>query len=97
MGSRKPAANAKRLAAFKASLGDMDDLFEREEDRQDALAARREDALREKACERKKRYTCRSDAEEAVRLCAEHGTLGLRCYKCRYCGGWHLTSKAPRA
>ena len=96
MGSRKPAANAKRLAAFKADLGSMDDLFGREEERRDALAARREEALREKTCERKKRYGCRSDAEEAIRLCAEHGTRGLRCYKCRYCGGWHLTSKPQR-
>lgn len=96
MGSRKPSANAKRISAFKAGLGSSDDLFIREERRQGALEACREEARRERACERKKRYASRADAEEAARLCAEHGRRGLRCYKCSYCGGWHLTSKAPR-
>lgn len=97
MGSRKPSAKAKQMASFKAELGSMDDLFGREEQRQDALLARREEARRERACDRKKRYTTRADAEEAIRLCAEHGTRGLRCYKCSYCGGWHLTSHPREA
>ena len=96
MGSRKPSANAKRISAFKAGLSSMDDLFTREGQRQGTLDARREEARRERACDRKKRYASRADAEEAARLCAEHGRRGLRCYQCPYCGGWHLTSKAPR-
>ena len=97
MGSRKPSAKAKQMASFKAELGSMDDLFGREEQRQDALLARREEARRERACDRKKRYATRADAEEAIRLCAEHGTRGLRCYKCSYCGGWHPTSHPREA
>ena len=49
-----------------------------------------------KACTSKKRYPYRSDAEEAIELCAQHGTRGLHCYRCPYCDGWHLTSKPMR-
>ena len=28
-----------------------------------------------------------------VRACAAQGPTGLRCYRCPYCEGWHLTSK----
>ena len=98
MSSRKPSANAKRVSAFKSSLGDedaagFDHLFSREEDRNDRLAAEREEALYEKSCSSKNRYASRADALEAIALCADHGRRGLRCYKCSYCGGWHLTSK----
>lgn len=93
MGSRKPSARARQVARFKQGLGDMDDAFAREERLQDRRESEREEALERKACTSKNRYTCRSDAEEAIRLCAEHGTRGLRCYRCTYCGGWHLTSK----
>ena len=97
MVSRKRSARAKQVADFKAHLGsDMDTLFEREERRQEHLSKEKEDALRYKACESKNRYSCRSDAEEAVRLCAEHGTTGLHSYRCPHCNGWHLTSKPQR-
>ena len=97
MSSRKPSANAKRINAFKAQLGDLDDLFGREQARQDELAERREEALYEKACASKNRYATKSDAQEAILRCAEHGTRGLHAYRCSYCGGWHLTSKQPRS
>ena len=96
MGSRKPSAKAKQVSAFKAQLGDMDDIFAREEKRREDLSSRKEAALRLKACESKTRYSSRGEAEEAIRLCAEHGTRGLHCYRCSYCNGWHLTSKPMR-
>ncbi len=96
MGSRKPSANAKKVAKFKAQLGGMDDLFAREAARRERRSAEHEAALERRACTSKNRYAFRSDAEEAIRLCAEHGTHGLHSYKCPYCGGWHLTSKPER-
>ncbi len=94
MTSRKPSAKAKRVAEFKSRLYGMDDsAFEAERRRRSKKAQRHEEALREKSCTSKNRYSTRGDAEEAIRACAEHGTRGLHCYKCDYCGGWHLTSK----
>mgnify|MGYP003205428972 CR=1 FL=1 len=92
MSSRKPSAKAKRVAEFKASLGGLDDAFNREKRKQTKRAIEREHALEAKACTTKKRYAYRSDAEEAIELCAQHGTRGLHCYRCPYCEGWHLTS-----
>ena len=93
MASRKPSAKAKRVAEFKAGLAGMDDIFEQENRRRDKRAAEHEAALEKKMCTSKKRYHYRADAEEAIRLCAEHGTRNLHCYLCPYCDGWHLTSK----
>lgn len=92
MASRKPSANAKRVSEFKASLGGLDDLFAREERRSDEISAKKEAALREKACESKNRYVSRYDAQQAIDACAAHGTTGLHYYRCPYCKGWHLTS-----
>lgn len=92
MSSKKPAARAKQMAAFKAQATSMDDLFGREERRRESMAARREEARYEKACASKNRYATRGEAEAAIIACAEHGRSGLSCYKCTYCGGWHLTS-----
>lgn len=97
MGSKKRSAKAKQVAEFRASFGEgVDDLFAREDARRAAAAQEKEAALRHKACESKNRYVFRSDAEEAIRLCAEHGTTGLHAYRCDYCNGWHLTSKPER-
>lgn len=96
MASRKPSAKAKRVAEFKAGLGGDGDVFERERRRNDKRAAEREAALERKTCTSKNRYANRNDAEEAIRLCAEHGTRGLHAYRCPYCDGWHLTSKPQR-
>ena len=96
MGSRKPSAKAKQVAAFKAELGGMDDIFAREERRREQRAAEHEEALREKACRSKNRYSCRSETEEAIRACADHGTTGLHSYRCPFCNGWHLASKPER-
>lgn len=70
-----------------------EDLFARERTRQAQAEAEHNAALRRKACERKQRYATLADAQEAIEACAAHGTRGLRTYKCRYCNGWHLTSK----
>ena len=100
MGSRKPSAKARQKAEFEAQLGgstsSFDSLFEREERRRETRAVEREAALRAKACESKNRYAFLSDAEEAIELCAAHGTRGLHAYRCPYCNGWHLTSKPER-
>lgn len=99
MGSKKRAAWAKQKAEFDAQLGGsgrgFDDIFAREEQRRAEASEKRESALRNKACESKNRYAFLSDAEEAIELCALHGTKGLHAYRCPYCNGWHLTSK-PR-
>lgn len=92
MGSRKRSARAKQIEDFKSQLGDMDEAFDREEERRKREAEEKEGALRWKSCESKKRYPNREEAEDAIEACARHGTTGLRCYRCDYCRGWHLTS-----
>lgn len=94
MGSKKRSARAKQVAEFKASLdaSGMDDVFAREEQRREDMTARREAALREKACESKNRYASRVEAEENLAWCEARGIRGLSIYRCQYCNGWHLTS-----
>ena len=95
MGSKKRSAWTREKAAFAAELdgaASVDDLFARERERQDELAQERDDAQRWKACERKTRYDTRADAEDAAAACVAHGAPRLHVYRCRYCGGWHLTS-----
>ena len=90
MGSRKKSARAAQRAAFESQLGDdLGGVFAREN-------ARHEEHLRYKACERKKRYATRDEAQEAIRACRSHGSRDLHCYECDYCGGWHLTHKPAR-
>ena len=96
MASRKPSAQAKRVSKFKSELGGLDDLFASEERRADDLTAKKEAALRDKACESKNRYPSRYEAEQAIASCAAHGKKGLHTYRCPYCKGWHLTSKPKR-
>ena len=69
----------------------MSDLFAREDERRDA---RMPSAMRRryKSCERKNRYDTRAEAEAVMAECENRGRRGLACYKCEYCGGWHLTS-----
>ena len=66
--------------------------FAREDERRDALDAERDEAWRYKSCERKNRYDTRAEAEAVMADCENRGRRGLACYKCEYCGGWHLTS-----
>ncbi len=96
MGSKKRSAWAKQKVEFNASLGGMDDVFAREDNRRRHTSAEKEAVLRKKACESKNRYSCKSDAEAAIASCAEWGTTGLHTYRCPYCNGWHLTSKPER-
>ena len=96
MGSRKPSAKAKQVEAFRSQLGGMDDIFAREERRQEDVREQRAVALRNKACESKNRYASRAEAQEAIRACEAHGKRGLHSYRCQYCDGWHLTSKPKR-
>ena len=93
MTSRKPSAKAKKVAEFKSQLGGMDDVLAQEKLRQDGLAESREAAARNRACESKNRYSSRSEAEEMIAVLASYGKRGLHCYRCKYCNGWHLTSK----
>ena len=80
------------FAHIAATGGDMSDLFAREDERRDALNAERNEAWRYKSCERKNRYDTRAEAEAVMADCENRGRRGLACYKCEYCGGWHLTS-----
>ena len=92
MGSRKRSARAKQVADFKASLGGMDDIFAREDQRHEDMEARHAARLREKACESKNRYHSYDEAQENLAWCEERGVRGLHIYRCPYCDGWHLTS-----
>lgn len=92
MTSRKRSARQKQIAEFKAQAGGLDDVFAREAHRRDELDERKDLARRNRACESKMRYSSRSEAEGAIAACAARGRGGLRCYRCQYCGGWHLTS-----
>ena len=92
MGSRKRSARQKQQEAFREGLGSFDDAFARIERDHAELAERREAAYRTKSCSSKNRYDTRWDAEAAIASCEEHGRRGLSCYRCEFCGGWHLTS-----
>lgn len=96
MGSKKRSAWAKQTAEFKASLGGMDDVFAREQEARTRREKERAANLRNKTCDSKNRYATRSEAELAIRSCAEHGTRGLHAYRCPYCNKWHLTSHPQR-
>ncbi|MGI6218092.1 MAG: hypothetical protein ACOYIK_10845 [Coriobacteriales bacterium] len=96
MASKKPSSRAKQIANFKSQLGGMDDIFEREDNRRTQDEMRRENARRNKACESKNAYDSRGEAQAAIAACEEHGVRNLRCYKCPYCGKWHLTSKPQK-
>lgn len=100
MGSRKQSAKARQRADFEASLysggGALSGAFASEDARRERDEAVREERLRYKACDRKKRYASRSEAEAAIKDCKRHGSRDLHCYKCDYCGGWHLTHKGGR-
>lgn len=92
MGSKKRSAREKQKMAFLADLGneDMgvsDSLFAAEDKRRDRMHAKHEEALR---------YNSRLEAQDAIAACAAHGRGGLACYKCSWCGGWHLTSHPQR-
>lgn len=93
MGSRKRSARQKQVEAFKAQLADsLDDVYARAEQDRAAAEERREAAYRAKSCESKNRYATYWDAQEAISWCEAHGRTGLTCYRCEFCGGWHLTS-----
>lgn len=90
MGSQKRSARKARRSAFERGLGDV---FAREDARRAQQRKQREEALRYKACERKKRYASEAEAKDAIRSCERHGSRDLHCYRCPYCNGWHLTHK----
>lgn len=94
MGSKKRSAWSRQKSEFLAGAtgGDMADLFAAEGERRDEMDAERDEAFRYKSCERKNRYDSRMEAEAVIADCENHGRRGLTCYKCEYCGGWHLTS-----
>lgn len=97
MGSKKKSARAAQRAAFESQLGDdLGGVFAREDARQQAASKAREERRRYKACDRKKRYPSKAEAEAAIVACRHHGSRDLHCYKCEYCGGWHLTHKPAR-
>lgn len=94
MGSQKRSARKARRSAFERCLGDeLGDVFAREDARRAQQRKQREEALRYKACERKKRYASEAEAKDAIRSCERHGSRDLHCYRCPYCNGWHLTHK----
>ena len=94
MGSQKRSSRKARRSAFERGLGDeLGNVFAREDARRAQQRKQREEALRYKACERKKRYASEAEAKDAIRSCERHGSRDLHCYRCPYCNGWHLTHK----
>lgn len=92
MASNKRSALRQQRAAFESQLSGLDDVFAREERRQNSLNAHKETARKHKACSSKNRYPTGLDARIAIAACEERGITGLSCYRCTYCNGWHLTS-----
>lgn len=92
MGSRKRSALKRQRDAFDAELGSMDDVFAREEKRQENMAEQREAAMRHKACGSKNRYATRIEAEGVAAESEAYSHTKLYVYRCAYCNGWHLTS-----
>lgn len=92
MPSKKRNARQRQQEAFEAQLGGLDDVFARAERESAAAEVRREAAYRTKSCSSKNRYDTRQDARAAIASCEAHGRRGLSCYRCEFCGGWHLTS-----
>ena len=86
MGSKKTSAKARARAAFEAELGTgsqgLDAAFASAATQRNRMDAEHEERLRHKACERKKRYPTRADAESAIRDCKRHGSRDLHCYQC---------------
>lgn len=80
--------------AFEREIGSQEfgRAFERERQRSEDLAERRDAARLAKACTSKNRYATHADAEEALAWCEQRGQRGLSIYRCPYCHGWHLTS-----
>ena len=44
-------------------------------------------------CGRKRRYATELDAVMGAMWAEQRGSPTLRVYKCRFCGGWHLTKR----
>ncbi|MCD8316465.1 MAG: hypothetical protein LUB61_03550 [Eggerthellaceae bacterium] len=97
MGSKKPSANAKKIREFKALSNDplCDEAFRSEEMRHDQRHEALVDADKERSCTSKNRYATLGEAKQAIKDCERHGTFGLHAYLCKYCKGWHLTSRQP--
>ena len=93
MGSKKRAAWSKAKSEFlgAATGGDMSDLFAREDERRDALDAERDEPGATSRASAKT-VTTRAPRPRQLWPTAKRGRRGLACYKCEYCGGWHLTS-----
>lgn len=45
------------------------------------------------SCWRKRRYQSRTAAKDARKLKEAGGAPALSVYRCRACGGWHLTKR----
>ena len=97
MGSKKRSALKRQRDEFwhasdAEEFSALDEVFDRESHRHEVLDERREAIREHKACTSKQRYASRREAEMTIAACAAHGTHELRCYRCTYCHGWHLTS-----
>ena len=44
-------------------------------------------------CGKKRRYATEIEATLAAMHAEQRGALPLRAYRCRFCGGWHLTKR----
>lgn len=62
---------------------------ERERERRDKKVSDKYGKVAHGSCGRKTRFKSESSA---VKYIERHPTLELACYKCEFCGGWHLTS-----
>lgn len=74
----------------------IDEVLERERARRDARVTAMHGEQAHRSCGKKYRYADESEALSMAARCVLDGAPMLRAYKCRYCGGWHLT-KQPEA
>lgn len=66
---------------------------ERERQRRDKKVSDKYGKVAHGSCGRKTRFRSESSANRYIE---RHPTLELACYKCEFCGGWHLTSHPLR-
>lgn len=50
-----------------------------------------------RSCVRKRRHKTEEDALRAAKRSTKERSKQLSVYQCHLCGGWHLTSRPPRA
>ena len=89
----KKTSSNKRHRRLQERVSDIRERSIQEQVERDARITEEYGEVGHNACGRKLRYPTKSSALVRASKCARHGAPALRPYHCKYCGGWHLTSK----